>query len=121
MTKPEIELIANFLKITTDELRRKFLKRVGFRTTVIEQPVTKDCMFLQEIDGRKECMIYSVRPSQCRSWPFWPENLADSNSWNKAAQKCPGINRGRYYSFEEIERIKSEKKWWQNTKQTAGS
>ena len=113
VTSAEIKLIADFLKITTDELRRKFLKRVGLRTTIIEQPVTKDCIFLQKIDGQKRCMIYPVRPNQCRTWPFWTENLAGEDAWNKATQKCPGINHGRCYSFEEIEKIRKQK-WWQN-------
>ena len=117
VTRPEVKFIADFLKETASRLRRKFLKRVGFRTTIIEQPCTKDCMFLRKIDGQKRCMIYSVRPSQCRTWPFWPRNLANPNVWNKAAAKCRGINSGKYYSFEEIEKIKKEK-WWQIAKQT---
>jgi len=112
VTKPEIELIEDFLKITVGQLRREYLRRVGLRTTIIEQAGTKDCIFLQEADSRKRCMIYRVRPSQCRSWPFWESNLASPGSWNQAAQKCSGINRGRHYSFEEIQKIKSEKKWW---------
>ncbi|MGD2095880.1 MAG: YkgJ family cysteine cluster protein [Phycisphaerales bacterium] len=121
VTKPEIELIADFLKIKPSELRRKYLRRVSLRTTIIEHPTTRDCIFLQNNAGRKLCMIYPVRPSQCRSWPFWPENLTNSNDWNRAAQKCPGINRGKLYSYEEIQRIKREKKWWQNIKKTNGS
>jgi len=117
VTKPEIQLIADFLKETAEQIRRKYLNRVGLRTTIIEQPGTKDCIFLQKIKGQKSCVIYPVRPSQCRIWPFWPSNLASPNAWNKAAQKCPGINRGRFYSFEEIEKIKSEKKWWSNEEQ----
>jgi len=149
VTKPEIKLIADFLKITIGQLRREYLRRVGMRTTIIEQPNTKDCIFLNtplslrgakrrsnlihsqardcpglfqrprnDIDassiGYRVCMIYRVRPSQCRTWPFWPENLTNPNAWNKAAQKCPGINRGRLYSFEEIEKIRKKKKWWQH-------
>ena len=26
---------------------------------------------------RRGCSIYPVRPLQCRTWPFWPENLED--------------------------------------------
>jgi len=118
---PEIKLIADFLKISVEQLRHKYLKRVGLRTTIIELPGTKDCVFLQKADSRRGCMIYPVRPSQCRIWPFWPGNLANPNAWNKAAQKCPGINRGRHYSFEEIKKIRKKKKWWQNAKQTTGS
>ena len=106
VTKPEIELIANYLKMTTGEVRRKFLRRVGLRTTIIEHRATKDCIFLQESGGQRKCMIYPVRPSQCRMWPFWPSNLANAAAWNETAQKCPGINRGRLYSYEEIEKIK---------------
>lgn len=116
VTRPEIEIIAEFLEMTVGQCRQKYLKRVGLRTTIIEHHTTKDCIFLQDGAGGKKCMIYSVRPSQCRSWPFWPDNLAGPGTWNKAAKKCPGINRGRLYSFEEIEEIRRNKKWWQDPK-----
>jgi len=115
VTRPEIKLIADFLKITPAELRRKFLKRVGLRTTIMEHRSTKDCIFLQGKRGEKKCMIYSVRPNQCRTWPFWPSNINNPASWNETAKKCSGINRGRLYSFEEIEKIKKQK-WWQNAR-----
>ncbi len=121
VTKPEIQIIADFLKISVGQLRRKFLKRVGLRKTIIEHPGTRDCILLQDIAGQKRCLIYPVRPSQCRAWPFWPENLADPNAWNKAAQKCPGINQGRLYTHDEIEKIKRNKKWWQDAEQTTDS
>ncbi len=114
ITSPEIKLIADFVKIKPEQLRQNYLKRIGLRMTIIEQPHTKDCIFLREINGQKGCMIYPVRPSQCRIWPFWPSNLTSPNAWNKAAQKCSGINHGRFYSFAEIEKIKKNKKWWQN-------
>jgi Fe-S-cluster containining protein len=106
VTRPEIKFIADFLKIEPNQLRQKYLRRVGFRTTIIEQPATKDCVFLREINGQKGCAIYPVRPSQCREQPFWLGNLANTDDWNRAVQKCSGINRGRLYSFEEIEKIR---------------
>lgn len=112
VTRKEIELIADFLKITERQLRQQFLKHHGFRITIIENPVTKDCIFLKLIDGRKQCMIYPVRPNQCRLWPFWPSNLASPDNWNRYAQKCPGINSGRLYSFEEIEKLRKQENWW---------
>ncbi len=110
VSRPEIQIIADFLKIKPRQLRQECLRRVGLRTTVIEHPGTKDCIFLQEANDQKRCAIYPVRPSQCRSWPFWASNLQSPNAWNKAAQKCCGINRGRRYSYEEIERISKKKK-----------
>jgi Fe-S-cluster containining protein len=110
-------------------VRKEYLKRVGLRTTVIEHPGTKDCIFLNHglhglrgLHGsQKRCIIYPVRPGQCRTWPFWSDNLTNPNAWNKAAQKCPGINQGRLYTCDEIEKIKRNKKWWQDAEQTNGS
>jgi Fe-S-cluster containining protein len=121
VTKPEIELIAQFLDMTPADLRRKYLKRAGMRTTIIEDRVSRDCIFLEGGGREGKCTIYPVRPSQCRSWPFWSTNLASPSAWNKAARKCPGINRGRLYNYDEIERIKKDKEWWQHTRQTTGS
>jgi len=106
VTREEMKLIADFLKITTAELRRKFFKRVGLRTTIVENCSTRNCIFLKDEAGRRTCMIYPVRPSQCRTWPFWSENLRNPDTWNETAQKCPGINRGRFYSYEEIQKVK---------------
>ena len=106
VNKQEVEAIADYLKITTEQLRRKYLKRVRLRTTIIEQPVSMDCIFLRKVGGQKTCVIYPVRPKQCRTWPFWSDNLKSPNTWNRTAQKCDGINHGRLYPFEEIEKIR---------------
>ncbi len=118
VTRAEVERIADLLKVSQGQLRRQYLCRVGFRSSIIEDPVTKDCIFLETSGGKKGCRIYSVRPSQCRNWPFWPSNLVNPNTWNRAGQRCSGINRDGHHSFERIEEIKSNKKWWQQTEQT---
>ena len=117
ITKPEIKMLADYLKIPAKELQKKYLKKKGIRTTIKEQPVTKDCIFLQKIAGKKGCIIYPVRPNQCRTWPFWPENLTSPDDWNQTTIKCIGINKGKLYSLEEIEKIKKQKKWWDDEKQ----
>jgi len=112
VSKAEIRLIAEYLKMPEEQLRRTYLKRVGFRTTIIENK-SRDCIFLEDRGGAKSCAIYPVRPNQCRTWPFWSENLADADAWNRAGMKCPGINRGKLYSYEEIRAIKKSK-WWRD-------
>jgi Fe-S-cluster containining protein len=107
--------------MTPDELRRRYLRREGLRTTIIEHEETKDCIFLRKIAGRKLCAIYPVRPNQCRTWPFWSENLTNSDAWNEAARRCPGINRGKRYSFEEIEKIRKSKRWWEKPNENSSS
>jgi Fe-S-cluster containining protein len=113
VTRPEIQFIADYLKISARELRSKYLKRIGMRLSIIEDKNTKDCIFLEEIDSGKRCRIYPVRPNQCRTWPFWSGNLISQNSWNEAARRCDGINRGRRYTFDEIEKIRKSK-WYQS-------
>ena len=112
VTKPEIRFIAEHLGLEEDELRRRYLKRVGHRTTIIEEPHSKDCIFLETEEGRKRCSIYPVRPNQCRTWPFWASNLQSPHAWNEAAQSCPGINRGKLFTMNEIDQNKKQKKWW---------
>lgn len=121
VTRREVELIADFLEMSLSDLRRRYLRRVGMRTSIIEDQRTRDCIFLHRSDGQRKCVIYKVRPNQCRNWPFWPENLKTQNAWNEAVQKCPGMNRGRQYTFDEIEHIKKEKQWWKSKAGKAGS
>ena len=48
--------------------------------------------------------VYAARPQQCRSWPFWPENMR-KKVWNlEVVPGCEGIGRGRRHSPAEIER-----------------
>lgn len=121
VTRPEIELISKHLDIPEGQLRREYMRRVGLRVTIIEDNRTKDCIFLRKAEGRRLCEIYPVRPNQCRTWPFWTENLTSPNTWNDAARRCPGINRGRLYTFEEIERIRKSRRWWESPNNAADS
>ena len=116
ITKTEIEMLAEHLRLSVEELREKYLTRLMTRTSIIEEPDSKDCIFLTNINGFRGCAIYPVRPNQCRNWPFWSSNLTRPHDWNYAAAKCPGINRGRFYTFEEIKKLKNQKKWWKDEK-----
>lgn len=121
VARPEVELIAKRLNLTPSELCRKYMRHVGPRMSIIEESVSKDCIFLRNSGAGKQCCIYDVRPAQCRTWPFWAENLASPDDWNRVALRCPGINRGRLYTYEEIERIRKNRRWWENPRDTADS
>jgi len=113
ITKPEIRMLAAYLGIDEEKLRETYLRRLGNRTTIIEDPVTRDCIFLKRVKGQKKCSIYPVRPNQCRTWPFWSDNLQTPDAWNEAARTCPGINRGACHGFKAIEKLRTQKKWWE--------
>ena len=54
-----------------------------------------DCVFLTDLgDGKRGCAIYQDRPTQCRTWPFWPENLKSPAAYRRAGRRCPGMTRG---------------------------
>lgn len=93
--------IASFLRISEEEMARRYVRRVGRRFSLIEKP-NNDCIFWEHGRG---CTIYSVRPEQCRTFPFWPENLESPESWDEVAEECPGVNRGRHYERAEIDRV----------------
>ena len=113
VTKPEIEFLADYFGVSVDQVKQKYLKRIGRRYTIKEDKKTKDCIFLgPEKGGCRGCAIYPVRPNQCRTWPFWSFNLHTPDQWNMAAARCPGINRGRFYAVDEIETLKNQKQWW---------
>ncbi|HLC23137.1 MAG TPA: YkgJ family cysteine cluster protein [Dehalococcoidia bacterium] len=66
----------------------------------------KDCPFFKE----NRCDVYEARPWQCRTWPFWPENMRRDVWEREVATYCPGIGKGRLYTAEEIEEILSKRK-----------
>ena len=48
------------------------------------------------------CKVYEVRPLQCRTFPFWFDNMRSESRWAQVVQSCPGIGQGRCYTKEEI-------------------
>lgn len=83
----EIEQIAQFLNLSIKEFTHRYLRQVKGRFSLLERPKTYDCVFLKD----KKCQIYSVRPTQCRTFPWWPQNLKSEKDWQEAARYCEGI------------------------------
>ncbi|NLH18379.1 MAG: YkgJ family cysteine cluster protein [Phycisphaerae bacterium] len=113
ISKPEIEMLAEYLKLSVDTLRARYLTRYGPRMSIRERAVSHDCVFLKKTTSGRGCGVYPVRPNQCRTWPFWTSNLRSAEEWKHTARKCPGIGRGRFHSFEQIEAIRLQDRWWQ--------
>lgn len=104
VTEEEIAAIAEFLHLSDKQMRRRYVREVGRRYSLVEQRGSNDCIFLSdETNGGRHCLIYPVRPTQCRTWPFWPSNIRDPESWSEAGLRCPGINRGALHDAAEIE------------------
>ncbi len=107
-----------FVFLTLED-RRRFAKHLNISTAAFtrqycdikdgvwhlkEDPKQPDCMFLKN----KRCSIYEARPTQCRTWPFWPEVMTPKAWKGEVASFCPGVGKGKLWSKEEIERIAAE-------------
>lgn len=88
VTKSEIIAIAEHLSLSVEEFSRLYIRRVNGRFSLLEKPKSYDCVFL----NGKKCSIYSVRPTQCRTFPWWPQNLKSEKDWKEAAKFCEGIS-----------------------------
>ena len=85
-----------------DRFERQFVRTIGNRKSLVEYS-DGDCIFPDPT--LRQCSVYDARPMQCRTWPFWKENLASPTQWGQAAKSCPGCNRGKLYSLTQIEKI----------------
>lgn len=91
----EAQAMADFVGVDKREFYQKYTKRKMGRWTldeVLYQRKKYDCVFLErDENGRGKCSIYEVRPTQCRTWPFWASNLSSPREWAQSAQGCPGM------------------------------
>lgn len=92
----EIGPIADQLNISNGQCITKYLFPYKDSFSIREDAQGR-CLFFED-----ECAIYSVRPFQCRSFPFWFDNVRSELRWAKIQRQCPGIGKGRWYSKEEI-------------------
>lgn len=99
----EIEQIAAFLGLSVSDFNRRHIRRVHRGRSLLERP-GGDCEFLERrADGKTLCRIHAVRPTQCRTWPFWKSNLASAEDWRRASRHCPGIGHGPRYALPVIQ------------------
>lgn len=108
LSQEDMERIADHLKLPFSDFTRTYVRRIGNRYSLTEK-FNYDCTFLtRDKDGKSGCMIYHVRPMQCRTWPFWKDNLKSPAAWAAAAEKCPGMceSNAPKYDLEHIEACK---------------
>ena len=97
LTEQDIERIAGYLGFERQAFERRYVERSGGRPRLTE-PRADSCHFLQA----GGCAIHQVKPLQCRTFPFWPENIENRRSWNALRSFCPGVGAGPLVNIEEI-------------------
>ncbi len=95
----ERQQMADHLGISTIKFTKRYMEKTD-RLLHLKQP-EKHCPFLKN----NRCSVYKARPIQCRTWPFWPENMREKVWKEEIEPYCPGIGKGKLYSAQEIEEI----------------
>jgi len=106
LTDEELKEIAKYCGVEPRKFRKNSTRKVRRKTTLIEQR-NGDCLMFQ--DGRG-CIIYPVRPTQCRTYPFWKKIMKSRRAWNREGRECPGIGKGDKFSSDEI-KSRLQQKW----------
>jgi Fe-S-cluster containining protein len=131
INRDDVVRIAEYLKITPEEMVERHSRKVGGKWSLKEGKgpgSDYDCVFLREEKvtkrtssgeevklARRYCSVYPVRPLQCRTWPFWRENLTSRKAWELSGKRCHGMDHGtRRFTIEQIHAIRDAEKWPEN-------
>ncbi len=100
VTAAEIATMAATLGESEADFAGHYLRtKPGVDGYCLTEKTNYDCIFFEPGVG---CRVYTCRPRQCQTWPFWRMNLRSAGAWNVEAAACPGMNHGRHYTEAEI-------------------
>ena len=100
LSKKDITKLSNFTNLKTADFIDLYCEKTDGFTHFKERKKDGSCQFLD----KKKCSVYQARPTQCRTWPFWSENMKVKN-WNEDISRfCPGINKGKIINAEDIKK-----------------
>ncbi len=101
----DLKRFSKYFKISIKKFKEKYCQITdGFIHLSEKYKINGNCIFLKD----KKCTVYNSRPTQCRTWPFWNENM-NAKVWNEdIAINCPGIGKGKLIKSKTIERFLKE-------------
>ncbi len=98
LSQKDRQRFAKYFRITTREFTKQYCAKTDGWYHL--KDFTGACSFLKD----KRCSVYEARPTQCRTWPFWPENM-QAKVWDmEIAGFCPGVGKGPLVPAKEIQR-----------------
>jgi Fe-S-cluster containining protein len=108
LTRDEGRKTAAALGLGVEAFYRKYAHKVEGRWSLRERHTRQgyDCVFLDRdfFNDTATTEIYTTRPAQCRTWPFWPENLESPETWKTVKRRtpCPGMDDGPLIPVDRI-------------------
>ena len=105
LSEKDLKRFSKYFKISLKNFKDKYCEITdGFIHLAEKKEFKGNCIFLKE----KKCSVYKSRPSQCRTWPFWNENM-NAKVWNEDISiNCPGVGKGRLIKKKEIDNFLKE-------------
>jgi Fe-S-cluster containining protein len=89
LNESDLKRAARFVKMSAKAFEEKYLYRTTHQMR-FRKPPDKQCPFLEN----HGCSIHPAKPTQCRTFPFWPELVESRAEWSRTARYCPGIGKG---------------------------
>ena len=89
LTEPDLGRAAKFAGMTVRAFEKKYVYRTRHQMR-FRKPRDRQCPFLLD----HGCSIHPAKPTQCRTFPFWPELVGKPAAWKRTAKYCPGIGKG---------------------------
>lgn len=101
LSEKDILALCQHLDLSKKEFLEKFTRFVYGKIALKDLNQKGDCIFLKN----KQCTVYKNRPTQCKTFPWWPSILDSNQSWEECKKLCEGIDHpdGEEISFEEIQ------------------
>ena len=100
LSSSDIKNLCAFLDLTTDSFIKKYTRPIfhaGRPLISLIEKSNNDCIF-----WNAGCTVYTVRPLQCSTYPFWNRLMTDEHAWQRERQNCPGIDHGTTHSPDFI-------------------
>ena len=105
LTEEDLARAAEYLQMSTAAFERAYVVRFRHLLRLRKPPRSKNgCHFL-EAGG---CAIHPVKPTQCRTYPFWPSLVNSRYAWKLEALFCPGIGKGGLVTIQAAREIAAE-------------
>jgi len=106
-TEKEFQRISEHLNLALEEFLDTYTDDMDGYVSLISKP-EGPCIFYDN-----GCTIYEIRPTQCRTYPFWNHIVKSPRKWEEEAKTCKGINRGKRWLNKDIKQLlkNMDQKW----------
>ena len=111
LSKRDLDELLKFFNMKTAEFVEKYCRWAdyyyGEQVLALLEKKNYDCILWEN-----GCSAYQARPVQCSTYPFWSWMIKDKAMWDECAADCPGMNKGKTWTYEEI--LKNKNAYDQN-------